>query len=255
MIFKDPSVFFVTFHKTASSFFAKNILPNTRNLVFRNYAGQIFRNEKPNIRFQERGYLYGPVRLSVESGPVYENVVKPLLEQGWLEKQPVILFLRDPRDILVSYYYSQAYSHPLSDNQNIADGQLRNRKKVLDMGIDTWVLWYADFLKKYFESVFFIKRNNKNCTILTYEELIFKPEQLWEKLTSILTLDSSLKNKLLAETRPVENKDHNKHRRDGEPGNFSKYLKGETVLILNDKLKPILDHYNILNEIDDSIHQ
>lgn len=255
MIFKAQSVFFVTFHKTASSFFAKNILPHTRHLVFRNYAGQIFSNETPNIRFKERGYLYGPIRLSVESGSVYKNVVKPLLEQGWLEKQPVIFFLRDPRDILVSYYYSQAYSHPLSSNQSIAEGQLKNRKKILDMGIDAWVLWYADYLNNYFQFVFAIKNKNKNSTILTYEELIFNPEQLWKKLTGILKLDSSLKNKLLLETRPVETKDHNKHRRDGEPGNFSKYLKNETVRTLNDKLKVILNNYNILSGTDDFIQR
>jgi hypothetical protein len=41
----SESVFFYTFHKCASSLFARFVLPNVRGLRHENYAARIFRGE------------------------------------------------------------------------------------------------------------------------------------------------------------------------------------------------------------------
>jgi hypothetical protein len=241
---KPKSLFFVTLHKTASSFFAQFILPKAKKWQHKDYAQELFQNKTVDVTYKKRGYLYGVIRLSLEKGNTYEKVVRPILDSMILYKSNVLFFLRDPRDVLVSYFYSMAYSHDLSKNPQSKKLQIENRKHALELGVDQWALWYADYLKGYFEYIFDVNDKNPKSQILTYEMMVLNPEEMWGKISKILSLPESLKIPFIEQTRPIKTRDIYKHRRDGRPGNYVESLKETTVIELEKKLKPVLIRYS-----------
>ena len=75
------SVYFYTFHKCASTLFAKHVLKNVRNLKHFDHAAQIFRglaNTEALLAHQKKGFINDPIRISLDNnGSVHERVVIP----------------------------------------------------------------------------------------------------------------------------------------------------------------------------------
>lgn len=61
-----------------------------------------------------------------------------------IENFKILLVLRDPRDILVSSYYSVAYSHPFPDDKERTKEFLTERYRVRDMTVDQYVIEQSD---------------------------------------------------------------------------------------------------------------
>jgi hypothetical protein len=119
----NESVLFVTVHKTASTLFSKLVLSVIIGLKYCDYASIIYKNqESRSIDFNEKGYVYGPLRLSAR-GLVRERLIIPLLNQILIQKLQTIFWIREPRDVLISAFYSFGISHGFSGNNEIAKMQ------------------------------------------------------------------------------------------------------------------------------------
>ncbi|NIP94584.1 MAG: hypothetical protein GWO24_14520, partial [Akkermansiaceae bacterium] len=73
-------------------------------------------------RVLETGFHYGP----------FYQLHAGITE---LEKFTIVLTLRDPRDVLTSRFFSQAYAHTLFDR-----GSIERRRRIREMGVDAFVL-------------------------------------------------------------------------------------------------------------------
>ena len=85
-----------------------------------------------NHIFKPRGYFYS----------AFGGFVRGISE---LEKYKVILMVRDPRDILVSWYYSIAFSHsipPITSERH--EEYIRKRKDAKEIKIDDHVISESD---------------------------------------------------------------------------------------------------------------
>ena len=81
----------------------------------------------------------------------------------------IILHLRDPRDVLVSLYYSEAFSHSVI--KGVFDLGRKERNEIVEKGIDTFVLTRAvEFNNKYAEYRCLLSR--PNVVFVKYEDLV-----------------------------------------------------------------------------------
>ena len=158
--------------------------------------------------FKQNGYLYSVFGGMIEGIPN-------------LEKYKVLLMVRDPRDILVSGFYSIAYSHSTPDKQgNKYEKFMEQRAKARGSTIDKYVIAESD--KVY--NIFLRYKNllidiHPTVCVITYEQMV-DDFQVWLKDTL---------------------EDIHKHIRKGKAGDYMEKLNSETIEHLNTKFSSILD--------------
>jgi len=79
--------------------------------------------------------------------------------------------IRDPRDIVVSAYFSHCYTHPTNNWPEL----IEMRKKLQKMTKDEGLFFEIDFLKKVFKKMYEWDYNMANVKEFKYEELINDP--------------------------------------------------------------------------------
>jgi len=188
-------------------------------------------NKNFNSLFQLKGEIYGPQR-------------KPLDFEG-LDKYKKIFFLRDPRDVLISAYYSFGFTHPKPiANPNIINDFKSQRKEISNMSLDEYVLkelnlWIKPMYRNYIQ----IKENSNNKSLfVSYSEYVFSSKEFFNKIFNFLNIEHpNLINKLILLSNPIQNKeDTKKHQRSGKVGQWREKLKPETINQLNTELRDIL---------------
>lgn len=191
--------------------------------------------EEYKYLFKGNGYVY-----SVFGGMI-ENIDK-------LEGYKIILTIRDPRDILVSSYFSNAFSHTVPGKTgNKRDQFLTKRNWANEVSIDDYVLSEVVSLFQIFERYKSELAVYSNVAILKYEEMISNYEgwlnQLLEK--SGLSISESLFKELLLENQskaPLKEERYS-HYRKGVSGDYLEKLKPVTIEKLNIKLMPLLEYF------------
>jgi Sulfotransferase domain len=186
--------------------------------------------------FKPNGYLYS----------VFGGMIEGIPE---LEKYRLILMTRDPRDLLVSEYYSIAYSHKVPDPRGTKYDHFMNRRKTAQsMTIDEFVLWDSDriygILQRY--KTLLIDRY-PHTYVTTYEKMTADFQGWLNGLLDNcqLAIPNNLRQSLLDESdrlRPKEENIHN-HRRKGRPEDYKEKLKPETIDQLNGKLVSLLEAF------------
>lgn len=173
--------------------------------------------------------------------------------RSWLDvpdadEASVILHLRDPRDVLTSWYYSIAYSHPYMDNLTP-----RMRERYCDLGIDE-----SMYESEYFDDVELAqmifrmyRRYNiqfigrPNVTLVKYEELVTDFPSWLKKVLPAFEFENEeevlqlMIDKYKNEFR-VENENVLEHKRQIAPGDYLRKMKPETIEYLNDKFSKYL---------------
>ncbi|MEE8357436.1 MAG: sulfotransferase domain-containing protein [Anaerolineales bacterium] len=194
-----------------------------------------------NHIFRPAGYFYS----------AFGGFVRGISE---LEKYKVILMVRDPRDILVSWYYSIAFSHsipPITSDRH--EEYIRKRKNAKEIMIDEHVISESDRVFNIL-SLYQTELLDKypHVYLTSYEKMTSNYEMWLRDLLNACELEISDQTfqKYIADNRQLQPKEENiyKHIRKGKPGDYLDKLEPETIKFLNNKFSPILDYYHdILN--------
>lgn len=207
---------------------AHGLIPADFNAYFSTSSARLydhFHNPDSLQRmFRPQGFFYGALR-------TYCALPRP-------EQFRVVVVLRDPRDVLTSQYYSQAFSHSII-NERIA----RQRKKVLAQTIDEAVLEqapellaiYTDYLREY---------GSKPWALITTYEQMIADHTSWLKAIAAhcgLNEHPALVERLAAEGMKVKGSgDKSQHVRVAKSGDHRNKLRPETVAELDRMFGPML---------------
>lgn len=241
----QESVYFYTFHKCASNLFGKYVLKNFEGLRHIDYASQDYRGERiKKVVFHETGYVYGPIRLSTDPAlRIYKVLVEPASDPKFIQDKIALLFVRDPRDILVSAYYSFGYSHGFSRVKEIRENQKVIRNRIQAKSVDEYVLDSANEIARDFMTAERVACVSNRCTVLKYEDMIYNFERFIHGLTEHADVDRRVVQQIFERSRPKQKENSSSHRRSGQPGGFRNKLKKETITSLNQKLEGVLERF------------
>lgn len=238
------SVFFYTTHKSASTLFSSFVLRQLPGRIPVDYAYAIYSgNLAPTgpLAFHERGYTYGPIRTTVvKTSPVDEFVVRPLVQPEFLCRIRPVVFVRDPRDVLVSQYHSFGLSHPISSVPAIGEAEQRLRDRIRSQTIDAYAIGEAPRLLEAYQTLLDVARLGKESLTLKYEDMVEDFETFSDRLRSRVRLSTRVRNELYRQSRPQAVEDPSAHRRSGKIRTFGQKLAPETVEALNGILHPVL---------------
>ncbi|MEM9080807.1 MAG: sulfotransferase domain-containing protein [Verrucomicrobiota bacterium] len=181
-----------------------------------------------------QGFYYGP--LSAPDGPFEGEGCK------------VVMGVRDPRDIMVSFFYSFAYAHTPADRKFVL-GSREAREKGLE-----WFVRQPERIAKVkvdLGRLCEVREGKADVFCWRYEEMMGDFEGFLGSLVAHVAggrCDDELMEVLLKEreesskqgTREKENL--LAHRRSGKSGVFREKLSAETVQFLNEEFGDILKH-------------
>jgi len=186
--------------------------------------------------FRPNGYLYS----------VFGGMIEGIPD---LEKYLVVLMVRDPRDILVSEYYSIAYSHP-EPSKRISkyDGFMEKRRTARQITIDEYVIGESDRVHNVYQRYLTQLLNHYPQVYLTTYEDMASDFRIWlEGLLEYCELEISneLLQSLLKDSEQLQPKKEviYQHIRKGKPGDHKEKLKQETIDYLNSKFSSILKEF------------
>lgn len=194
----------------------------------------------------EHAYRENPVVFTDRQGcfcPVRFYVKIPNIEQF-----NIVLHLRDPRDVLTSWYYSKTYSHPRRKNEFMASDD--DRARWVKEGVDVNVLRDAQGVLLRYEEYCEHLLGKPNVNFVKYEDMVFCFRRWLRRYISSFPIEHStgfsmLGKKLLKEVfiynlilnykkkfrKPKENVYN--HVRQILPGDHKRKLKPETIEKLN----------------------
>lgn len=159
---------------------------------------------------------------------------------------PIVVHLRDPRDVLVSLFYSVAYSHELAEMGR--DGEQRER--VRSGGVDAFCLERAEgFARRY---RYYIEHfaGRPGVAFLTYETLVGHGREWARDFASAIGPDLDAATRAVLAERiaaviepdaPAPVEDRMNHLRQRTPGDHRRKLAPETILALDERLSDVLD--------------
>jgi hypothetical protein len=195
-----------------------------------------------NPVFKDRGYIYGPMRLSLrQTSPEYTGLVKAVSDTEFIKDRIAIFLIRDPRDILVSAYYSFGYTHGFSPVKEIQAMQLEIRKQIQNTSIDQYCLQSAPRINSAFETLNNLSHACNRSIVLKYEDMINNWDLFSAGLTRYIDIRKDVLARIYEQSRPKKNTDTTSHRRDGKPGGFRGQLQKETIDSLNETFKNVLE--------------
>lgn len=241
----SKSLVFISLHKCATLFFSNYLLKNLQGREHVDYQVLHYDNNllegESKLRTRKYGYVYGVLRLLDPEHPSYE-ITEKLLTKKHLAGKKVVFFIRDPRDILVSMYYSFGFTHPFSRNPDIKEYQLKRRKRIQAQTIDEYVEETAPHLKEKFDRIASMMKDipRQDCILLKYEDMINNFDSFYPALNNFIELNPGIKEKIFEQTRPRQVEHKAEHKRKGATGDYKLKLKKETISKINKILESTL---------------
>ena len=240
------SVVLFTQHKCASVYTREvfrtlacdsGLIPvNFENLVFN---GQVSPRERERIYgaggkavYPERGYCFAPIRAWHAGIPDPENY-------------RTVLMLRDPRDVLVSFYFSMAYSHSVPEaDRTMREQVLAERQTATGADIDSYVIERSGFFLETYENYLRHVFGRPNVLFVTYEQMVADFEGWLNRVVEHcrFTPSPATRERLVRESNfEVEKEDPTRHRRQVTPGDHRRKLRPETIEALNQRFATVLE--------------
>jgi uncharacterized protein YueI len=217
-----PSVLFYTFHKCASSLFSSFILKNAGGLKHVDYAAKIWNGDQfVNCKYDKYGKIYGPIRLTANSdAPVYKMLVEPFSTAKFVSNKNAIFFIRDPRDVLISEYYSYRLSHPLAVEATTLALQLAARTRIENESLSEYCLRRAPELASAFRKMSELHVSSPLSILIKYEEMVNEYHVFIKKLLTKISLSNDIIDEIYKKSRPQQYVDESKHKRSGAVQKF-----------------------------------
>lgn len=240
---------------TGTPYYSENVIRN--NCVVAEEHCHLMHEEPEFWTTQKRPRLCGPVRYKLP-----DDVSK---HDRHLH---LIIHTRDPRDVLVSMYYSYGWTHaPPEGNATAASEFVEFQQSIRNMTIDQFALGFVDdqvqwmiylnsllkspptrpsyvLISSYMRMVErFTKWNRNICQFLHvgYNQTLQMESQFDEEMRK--TRKRMRKPLNIEGSQAVPNA----HVRDGSSGQYLKKLKPETIDQLNDRLEDLLHEYDVLS--------
>jgi len=183
--------------------------------------------------YKAQGYFYGPFRKWVPS------------LKGLINDYKVMLMLRDPRDVLVSYYYSIAYSHKVPyHNRRASQRLLADRKKALNMTIDGFVLETSGIFEEVYQKYCEELLGKRNVLFAKYENMVYDFKEWLARILEFLDIQAkqeTVDTMVNAAALSAKEENMTAHKRIITPGDHKVKLKSDTIANLNLKYKDILE--------------
>ncbi len=246
-----------TVHKAASMFLHKLSGDAAKAYGINYYSINQDENFERIKKSSWMSFINGVAESSGCFGPIRAGEAEPNIPDD-LGAYSSILHLRDPRDVLVSLYFSNVYSHPKAGGFSVSD---ERKRQWAEHGIDTFVLERCPQFRKYYQGLIDSLFEKENVVFVKYETMVldyaawlkqfmtaFECLQIHEKnILSVLTKQSSHQDiyerlyKKHKKEFAVSSEDLNKHKRQITPGDYKRKLLAETIEALNDELGDVLD--------------
>ncbi len=172
---------------------------------------------------------------------VFRSLPDFLLQSELFQDRRKVLLVRDPRDTIVSGYFSIAYSHKVPDsNKENVDGlresMLKKRELTQAQSIDQYSIENADSLNgtisKYLQLV-----GSPNLKIYRYEDVVMNKQPWIKDMADFLDLElpDKLLNRILKRLDVVPDQEQpDQHVRRVTPGDHKDKLKPETIAYLDE---------------------
>ena len=238
-----PSLVFFTHYRCASMMLVRRLNDLLAGLGYRqvDYQGYVHpwpldqrdhfqraREEHREVgRFVAEGRFYAPLRY-------YVDVPE-------LQNYKVVVVLRDPRDVLVSRYYSEKFAHVRADTRFLA-----HCEEVEKMELDEFALAFADDVGGHYR--FFMEHapDLEHALFVSYEEVISDFEGFLSKVNEYAGLGcpaERVREIADKESFRVTSEDKYAHKRSVKARNFEEKLQPETIGALNVQLADVLKHF------------
>ncbi len=246
MTSRNKSILFFTMHKSASTFIYRLAGKLSSLGGFRYYSinkHTVFNkrslDEQDPKSWKEKGCCFAPLRSLL-----------PSIDKARLINFNIILHLRDPRDVLVSLFFSRAYSHPIVPGKFEPTTELR--KKWIDEGIDKFLLDKQGNNQSAAENFFLRYKaycdnllNKPNVIVVKYEDMISDFENWLRQIMPPFNIADTEKviRKLVQEHRnafEAPKEDVFSHKRQVASGDHKRKLSQETIDQLNSMFKDVL---------------
>jgi len=242
-----------TTHKCASTFISRvfSEIQKEYDIGCFDYASQIWslgdainlkdpyeiERSAASLLYRKYGEVYGPLRTPF-TFPHRSELIN-------------VFFLRDPRDVLVSAYYSARYSHAAPPHSLLKRQFYKDRNEIRNTDIDRFCLqamriWVHPYYKQYSE----MADASPWCHFLSYDYFANHTREFLAELfeaMGIKNIKSETLDKLSERASPrKENLEQNifEHKRSGRSRQFEAELKTETIDIMNNELADILQYWN-----------
>lgn len=155
-----------------------------------------------------------------------------------------ILLVRDPRDILVSHYFSMKNSHAIPQGE-MGERLLKHRATIQDSDINEYVLDKAQTFFNLFQS--YNKIEDDLLKVFRYEDIVFDKSQWIQNILDFLKLELATTTIESIATKhdifPQVEKP-NSHIRKVTPGDYQEKLEPKTIEHLNRIFQKVLVKYD-----------
>jgi len=188
--------------------------------------------------FRPHGYLYSTFGGLVEGIPNINNY-------------RTVVMIRDPRDVLVSAYYSYSKNHAIPQSPKKAAEFKILRAKMIAQGIDEYVIEMSKNSQWRMQQYYNLQRSCSAVCILRYEDMITDFSTWLDKLLTHCqwTISSILRNQLMSEAEQAGRKkpeNTTSHKRQVSPGEHKRKLQYNTIKYLNKHLSKELHQFGYL---------
>lgn len=154
-----------------------------------------------------------------------------------------LLLVRDPRDMLVSFYYSTRFSHTIPPGE-AGDRIQQERAESEKITIDDYVIECAPKFIKAFKLYSGI--SDDNLRVFRYEDVVFNKQQWIKDICDYLDLElTEAQIKTIADKYNVfpDQENPQAHIRKVTPGDHQEKLQAETIAALNQAFAEFLDKF------------
>ncbi|MEM6551663.1 MAG: sulfotransferase domain-containing protein [Planctomycetota bacterium] len=167
-------------------------------------------------------------------------LVKQTVDHDFVRDKTALFFVRDPRDILVSSYYSFGMTHALAKLDAIRELQEERRRLVREKTLDEYVLYAAEKQNELFRVLYDLSNACARSVILRYEDMVNRFDSFAGDLERYVSFKVGVVQSIYEKSRPKEKEDLTSHRRSGQVQGFRQKLRPETIAALNEQLAETL---------------